>query len=82
MSLQRTLPTDWTWRFGGIERFHRLPNREQVANGSYLFLGFDYLAVPWWMPTAVVLILPGIWLGYLPRRLRRLRRLRNRLCTY
>jgi hypothetical protein len=81
MSLQRTLPTDRSWQFGGIERFHRLPNRQQVANGSYLFLGFDYLALPWWMLTAVAAIMPAVWLLRLPERLRHLRRLRNRLCT-
>jgi hypothetical protein len=80
VSPQRSLPTDRSWRFGGIERFHRLPNRQQVANGSYLFLGFDYLALPWWMPTAVAAIVPGIWLVRLPGRLRHLRRIRNRLC--
>jgi len=78
---QRTLPTDWSWQFGGIERFHRAPNRQQVADGSYLFLGFDNLMLPWWMLTAVTAILPGIWLVRLPGRLRRRRRLRNRLCT-
>jgi hypothetical protein len=80
MSPQHTLATDWSWQFGGIERFHRLPNRQQVANGSYLFLGFDYLALPCWAPTAVAAILPGIWLVRLPGRLRHLRRLGNRLC--
>ena len=78
---QRTLPTDWSWQFGGIERFHRDPNRQQVANGSYLFMGFDDLTLPWWMLTAVAALLPGIWLVRLPGRLRRRNRLRNRMCA-
>jgi len=81
MSRQRTLSTDWSWQFGGVERFHRLPNRQQVANGSYLFLGFDDLTLPWWMATAAAAILPGVWVVRVPGRLRRLRRLRNRLCS-
>lgn len=78
---QRTLRTDWSWQFGGIERFHRAPNQQQVADGSYLFMGFDNLTLPWWMPTAVAALLPGIWLVRFPGRLRRRRRLRNRLCA-
>src|SRR5690349_10197500 len=81
LSPRRTLRTDWSWQFGGIERFHRAPNRQQVIDGSYLFLGFDDLTLPWWMLTAAAAILPGIWLVRLPKRLRRRRRRRNRLCT-